>query len=496
MSDNKTNIKEYLFLLFIVAILGYSYYFLITGAFYSMPNAEDFSITALVKKRGVFGAIEELLISYDGRYFTNFLHGINPLAYNWINGYRWQSLFSLFFPVFSLSFFLKSIWSSASNIKLFLIATTFFAVNYALSPSLPHLVYWMISSYVYLYSWCFWLIWIGAFVRMIKSKNKLIEVCCFFITVLSLFFSTGTNEMMVFVNVFSLLCIYYFVKHFHPSKFSLLIPILITGLFSIIFFLSSPGILKRVFLYAPEHQSNHLSSLIFKSISDFMQEFFRWHTSGLLLLLAAFLLFVVLLKKPLDIPLKYKRFFLLSLLLSFPILYFMTFTYYLPMGHESSLPQRIYSFVFLGYQIWLVGLFIYLSSFKNTISDYFKTTNLLNIKLSLSILMLFSIHFSVNNFQYIKVDLESGVLKEFYTQMQKRLDLLNELKIQHKSCRKVIELPLIESYPESIHLPTDIVPNKSIINWNIAYQKYFDIDEVRLEGDTFFTVHQFYLLHE
>jgi hypothetical protein len=34
----------------------------------------------------------------------------------------------------------------------------------------------------------------------------------------------------------------------------------------------------------------------------------------------------------------------------------------------------------------------------------------------------------------------------------------------------------------------DIKPNKSEFYWNNAYEKYFHVDEIRLEGDTFFTI--------
>jgi len=158
------------FILILLIIVGYSILFI--GATFTNPNAEDFSLSATAKNIGVAPSIIEVLISYDGRYFSNFLHAINPLAFGWINGYKWMSFFSLVFPVFILFFFLRSFRSIFNKYDFFVISSFFMLINYALTPSLPHLVFWMSSSFVYLYSWCFMLLWLGFFIRFYKEENE------------------------------------------------------------------------------------------------------------------------------------------------------------------------------------------------------------------------------------------------------------------------------------------------------------------------------------
>ncbi len=59
---------------------------LFTGAYFCNPNAEDLSLCAIPRDYGIVFSISNLLNTYDGRYFTNFLHGFNPLAFDWLDG--------------------------------------------------------------------------------------------------------------------------------------------------------------------------------------------------------------------------------------------------------------------------------------------------------------------------------------------------------------------------------------------------------------------------
>ena len=55
------------------------------------------------------------------------------------------------------------------------------------------------------------------------------------------------------------------------------------------------------------------------------------------------------------------------------------------------------------------------------------------------------------------------------------------------SCWRIAVLPPLENTPRSIFMAPDIKANKLEYFWNNAYEKYFNVDEIRLEGDTFFT---------
>ena len=60
---------------------------LTTGAWFSFPNAEDLSVSFKPRDMGIFYSVVQLLREYDGRYFTNLLHALNPLAFGAIEGY-------------------------------------------------------------------------------------------------------------------------------------------------------------------------------------------------------------------------------------------------------------------------------------------------------------------------------------------------------------------------------------------------------------------------
>lgn len=62
-----------------VIFIFWAYCWFLLAAFFAQPNAEDLSLIANAKKDGILTSAAMLLNTYDGRFFTNILHGLNPL---------------------------------------------------------------------------------------------------------------------------------------------------------------------------------------------------------------------------------------------------------------------------------------------------------------------------------------------------------------------------------------------------------------------------------
>lgn len=446
---------------------------------HSMPNAEDFSLTATPKNIGIYHSIENLLINYDGRYFTNLLHAINPMALGFLKAYNLTIVFGIFLSVLSVFYFLSSLNLSFKRLKVFQFSMLFILIGFATTPSLPHLLTWMVSSFVYLYSFCFWLLWMGTYFRYLNKDLSKFKTFYLILASLLLVLSIGMNEMFLVINTFSLLVfMLYFIIQNHKLPFSLFILAAI-ALLSLIFFISNPGILQRVEYYKVDHSDKHYFEIFPRMFEHVLFEFKRWFLNSYLVLL--FLIYVALNFKQNNI-INTKTSILLFISFTF-INVLSLFAFYIPMGHEDLIPYRIYTSFFLILQLVLMLFFIFydFKIFKN---------KLLKPSFSFIILclMAFSLCYSHNNLKLILKDFQSGIMTSYKNTMEIRYEI-TQAAASNNVCWKVAILPKINDYPVSIFYNPDLPSNRQEEFWNLAYENYFMIQEIRLEGDTIFKKH-------
>lgn len=470
----------------LVTILIFGYFSLFIAAYFSQPNAEDFSLTAVPKNIGVLNATIDLLINYDGRYFTNILHGINPMAQGWLEGYSYTIIFGVLLSVFSFYFFITSIVPNFSKYRLFLFSLLFMLVGFALSASIVHLVYWMVSSFVYLYSWSFWLLWMGFFLRSIESRVEKVRIVYAALSMILLICAMGINEMFLFINIASVFLLVLYVRVFKKVKVEdvFYLPLLFTALACVAFFISNPGIKRRFLTQTSNYQDFSLLSVILKATHDFGLEVLRIIFSGGIFIF--FIIYILVIIKSKKGTIFSDSFFNVKWLsVGFFLIFTSTFAFYIPMGHENDIPVRIFSSINLLVLLWLTGFFVfsfskivYLINLKAWQNELVKFIALIGLSVSLI--------FSNNNISLILNDLKSGRLKSHHQEMLSRYHQFSLVAEKQNFCDKIVVLDTLVSKPNSIFHPPDIKANRSESYWNAAYEKYFNVREVRLTGDSIF----------
>lgn len=465
----------------LLSIIIYGFFWLLVGASFSHPNAEDFSLTAAPKREGIVTSSVHLLATYDGRYFTNILHGINPMSFGYLGGYKPTIVFGVFFFTFSLFYFFQTVNRGVSWFKNLLLSAIFVVVHFALTPSLVHELYWMVSSFVYLYCWCFTLIWISSYIWYNKAKSLLSKNLYFLLTAITLVCSIGINEMMLFVNGF-FLAIIGFYKVFKKNKDQLTNILLgILSVASYYMFLSSPGILSRFNSFDLEKAENHNQNIVLDSLSDFSTEIIFWLTQGGILLSFLIVSLIIINRDQLkqSLSIKTKPFLLVAFFVN---LYLMTYAYYIPMGYEEFFPNRVYTTVWTGFQLFILFFFILNSFIVNVCNKLSQEKQ--QVLFTVALLYLFcAIYFSNNNINLLKREYNSGLLEGYDNEINHRYETLRYAS-SIDTCYKLAILSPLKHKPMSVFFPPEIEPHRVTPYWNQAYEYFFDLSEVRIDGDT------------
>lgn len=458
--------------IFLIAIV---FVFVFAG-YYTNPNAEDFSLTGMAKNYGIKNAVLNLLAQYDGRYFTNLLHALNPLAFGWIFGYKLMPLIGVVLFVVTLFFALHEIIKDA---KSALLATLLIVVLYlSLSTSVVHLLYWMVSSFVYLWPWIFFFATSGCYLHYQKTNSERWYIGTMLFCILGI----GMNEM--FLPVYFLLAVLLFA-HDRIKKRSVIsnsLPLILAIVICILFFILSPGIhIRAKNLGEAAAKFSMLQSLLI-GIRHFVSLFFNTLfnplviASGFLLVLCTRCSKFQLQLQHISIYTAVKTILFLLLLTAA-----MNVPYYLLMCSSENLPERVFSASMLPMLIACMSI-IYLTS--TTLLDVLPSQSNEPVLGIIAALIFWGCLIKTsNNFSGILSDYKSGALSNFNIAFSKRID---ELKYKEliNGCYSKATISAIADYPKYISLKVDIEPNRSLSHWNIAYEEYFGIDMVEMLGDT------------
>lgn len=448
-------------------VIGTTLFWLGVGSWYCYPNAEDLSVAVLAREKGIMPAALEVLVTYDGRYFTNILHGINPLAFDGYYGYKWMPAIAIAGFGLALFFLLKSVFPGRIKSGVALtIAFLITAIHLATVPSLPYHLYVMISGFVFMYPWIFIFLWIGAYVRFIHTNKS----AWFFIAIVLLVLSNGLNEMFLALNgVLSMVLVFY--SFFNKKRRYASTLLLLSYIASTLFFITSPGITHRFESFSGSRASVTVSDMLTSSLSDFVKTLYDWIVLQPIFVLAAawtgFYFSKLIPEKFLSV-----KYSLAVLFCSLLLMYIMTMAYYIPMSVHQY-PDRVYGSVQPLFFIAVIYVFA-------SVISFFRTDNISWILCIL--LMIFFIAIPDNSDQ-IKEEYQAGILDEFKNTMDHNYRILTT-KDASGHCWKKAEIKDISRIPNSISIGCYISPNRSSALWNHSYEKYFRKDEIGLINDT------------
>ncbi len=467
-------------------ILTTGFFWLFLASFYCFPNAEDILISLPARFFGIWGGAVNLSHA-DGRYFTNLLYSINPLVFGWFKGYMFLPIAIVLGFIGSLWFFLQSVFRKwISGQKLMAFTLLFVLIHFALVPSLVHELYWMASSFAYMLTWIFTFLWMAFIICYLRADKPLVKYIWFGFGAILLFCSTGIHEMLL---VFNTLLVFSSVIYIHFRKKEKKGQIILLGIFwliCILLFFLSPGAISRFDRVGGEvHDFSYYMGLIPSAGYDYAFTIIHFFFGNWIIIPSILLISLILIKTLNIAPAIEKKLLhhsVLSIIFLLPALLLMTAAYYIPLGADKSYPLRIYNIIQLGLQLMaFISLPLILRYYTKTWINKKPHFSGFIMTFALTIILYFSI-LGNGNISLIRSEFISGKLSRFKHEMNQRYEIFFDAK--NGSSPHTALLDTLMNKPESIYHPTDISNNRSPAKWNVAYEKYFGLDEVRFKTDT------------
>ena len=455
------------------------------GAYYAFPNSEDLVLALDSRDQGIINSATILLRTYDGRYFTNILHGINPLAFNWVGGHRLMPLFAISFCVGTLYYFLRaflSAWFTKS--EAIVLSAAVYLLHFWTVPSLSHELYWMVSSFVYLYPFPFIFLWTGSTYHYLYTfQGGWKNVAAFVASGLSLWAAIGLNEMFLSVNLSLLVLggLYFFCSD--RKKLKEFIPLVMIGITSIIFFVSCPGPWQRMNENSP---GGGVLFVVGRLLNDAYAVFLNFSVvnwTALLFVAGITAWYTVVRKKePKNVDNK-------SIILACAYLLVLgasTLLPYYTVMNEGYIPYRVYgSFVFALHAIMIIVSITVLARYvKSKSRVFFLLQHVVGVLAAVTLFahsLMGQWHYPYkNNVGLIRGQYMSGVLQEFESEMKKRYRALNS-KNHLPYANRIIELEPLSKMPDPVyHMPDIYPPGSEDEAWNGYWEDYFEVNEIIL----------------
>ncbi len=411
---------------------------------------------------------------------------IHWLLIGWTE-YKLMPVIGILFFVLSFWFFLITVFKTPSKSKLLVFSFLFTVIHFAQAPSLPHDLYWMVSSFVYLYPWSFTFLWLGSYLSYIHIENDGKALLWFLLTLLLLVCCIGMNEMFLITNLVLLTWIAYWSHKKNRASFLRTAPILLVGVSAILFFITSPGISFRLDANMQSDASLFYVKGISQSVRDFGFALLSFLKNGMVLIFAFWVVLQigeVQSRYQLMITSGSKCFAFLAIAGLILVAYLMTMAYYLPMQIDSGYPSRIFNSVVILIQfVFVIVVPLFLINNK-AIATLSKLTNTYNALMMLFLVLLLVIILKLpNNIATMQREYMLGYFDDYNNNMQHRYKAIQEAKNSQK-CLQVAQFDSLILPPSTIYYGPDLMPNRAKGFWNNAYENYFKLDQVKLSGDS------------
>lgn len=471
----------------LVITIGWGGYWLFIAAYNCAPNAEDLALAYGARQHGQWTLLTDILISNYTRYTAGLLYGFNVLVFNGVEYFAVMPITCFIFFTASFYYFITSVIKS-QNIKWFLVCYSLFFVifHYALEPSLPYGLTYMVSTFVYIYPWFFTFLWIGSFLRTIRETNNTKRYLLSLVGYLSLVLSFGSTELFISLNSIFLFGFFISILLNDRTKLMYIIPYVIVGVSSIafIFLCPSPKVQSGTILY-DYNERYPGSNFVIESLKSYLIFYKRYLLQPLSL---CFVLITTFLFRRFEIIKRLNfNFTNLSLGIIFVVsvigAYITTWVFFIPKGKNDDFSKYIYNTVSVLSQI---GLFVIIPIYLSKLLSSLHRNRLFPLmEVSLSALLFMVLIFSSNNISTIKREYGLGYIQDVRNKFDKFYSSVTEAKGSGvKNSVVFFEDPKV--IPASIFLDYDILPNRAAACWNLAYEDYFGVGEVRMKGDTIF----------
>lgn len=450
--------ERYVYLIMLLGTL-FGFAVLILGSQYAWPNIENIN-ESRANTVGIWNAWIQALIFYDSRYTTNLLHTLSPISFGWIRGFEIMPIVSLLFFVGSIVFFFFTFFDKSKALLLYCLL--FVSIHFALSPSINFEFFNMISVFVYLWSACYWLIWVASTYRWLRSNRPYSAwyVCASVFLVVSI----GANEMFLIINPLTLLAMAWIA--YKQNLLSKFFPLLIIGALSIVFLFTCSRTMQKI-----EHESTCYQ---YTSLTDEVIYAFKHYAKAIKdIFVQSFLLFPLYLLMLRNMRLKTEvrlfldnignRYLLASLIIVTIIL--MSAPFYLFQTSNGVFPERVFSLIAI--YIQLFAMFWIMWKFPN---QRFPLSTILPSCMLLAMVL------GNNNYTKIIAEWRSGSLQESHSRYLSNHEKLTKASKSNESI-KVVEISGLVQTRLSVYVFSDF---SGEFNWNTRIlENYYHLDEVR-----------------
>ena len=476
----KKNVHNNILKIILVLFICWSFGWLILASFYSFPNSEDLSYSACSKNFGILSAVNTTFSFGDGRYFTNFLYAINPLAWGSLYYYKLIPIVSLSLILLSLTFFIRSLFGNNFKLHLALLSAALLLVyHFAAIDSLPHDLYWMTSSFPYFYPWIFLFFWLGFFLLYLRAQKTIIKSVYFLLSVIFMISGYGTNEIMLVINGFALMSILFYLFIYVPQKKFDIIPYFIVAIACSYFVIMAPGTGSRYNESPVNRDFSYLLELTTKSSFEFIKNMIRWLIWDKITIPMVLIITLILNKNKKNfaefISLGHLVIFGLSLsFLLFAVIFIYHFTSASVIHPERLCNFENWIFMFIAFLITPLILIRLKMAQKPWFLKY--RSHIITFFL---IFTFFQTIFSDNNLSTIRKEFRSGTYEAYTKELYQRYAVIQKTK--KMSGWKCAVIDSLHTTPKAIYCGPDLSIT-SLNLWEKAYASYFNLDQVKVKG--------------
>jgi len=466
-----------LFISLLFASILWGFGWIALGANFSYPNAEDLGIAANFNQLGFTSCFSKMLIYNDGRYSANAFHGISPLVWSTYRYYLFLPVFSVLLFWVSLFILFKSLLDNFKNSIAAIFSGVSIVALFSVFISTSATIYCWGGTLVYVYPCSFTLLWIGFIVYYFHTARGIY----FVLSALSLFVSTGFNEMFLGLTPVLLLLLFLYTFFFEKKELLTITSLIAVGLSGICLLVFAPGSSQKIgsnFSISERLLDMSFWGYFLNHYKISAAEFFS-HTPIWTSILFLGIAIAGYLKKEKLNNSKLIFFLIASLSVLISTLP-MALIFFLPMAAMGEVQERVFTPIYVLLFVSTVMLLgITVSVFIKKVYPLYK-----NIMLAiLACIHLIGLTAMDGNYKSIKRAYLDGETSIFASQMEHRFTMFESAARTDNKWKKV-SIPALNSYPKIIYYPTEPEPNRKSVNWNFAYEEYFKLDEVLLIGDT------------
>jgi hypothetical protein len=450
---------------------------------YSVPNAEDFALSVAPREVGAVTSAVELLSFMDSRYTTNLLQGFNVLTLGLYRQFWVMPALTLSALWLTMAFFFGSLFNPKGLLQVPLAAAVLTVAFYAITPSLGFSLTYMSSTFTYMWPFVLWFLWTGCLLRSFASEG-LRHVAFTALGLVCLILSYGCSELFILLNPMTLGMIALVAPRGVRRHVPDLAPYALVSLAALLFILNCPSnkfIGENLYAdntsrYPGTHFTLHSLVVFSKCLAGAMIQ--------PLVLLTMLVIAHLLSSDSLRPSVRIAGSGLLAKLgLWLLMAYIVTWGYYLPRGSVHEFPSYIINVVMM---VSLIGLAVVMALARPAAMvpvRHRKSDSLYRGVMTLLAVM--TACMPGNNYRLIRTELGSSILAATYT---RHLEFYAEVEdVLANDLRPAkVEFALNGEIPSSIFPERDLLPNRENEDWNIAYEMYFGVDEVRMAGDTVF----------